>query len=163
MRVCTKCKLEKPETEFNKDRNTYDGLAKWCKTCNRAKGKKYHSENREALSLQKAKHRMLNPELHRERRLSPTGRAKKKRARNKRRELLENRSRLTAQEWVWILEDWDYQCAYCSKPLDEQTATQDHVKPLSKGGLDTFLNVVPACVDCNLRKGVKEAIPGNPV
>ncbi len=31
-------------------------------------------------------------------------------------------------------------------------ASADHVIPLSKGGKETFDNIVPACIDCNRRK-----------
>jgi len=31
--------------------------------------------------------------------------------------------------------------------------TRDHVMPVSKGGRDTWVNVVTACWSCNVRKG----------
>ena len=33
-----------------------------------------------------------------------------------------------------IFRDWHWECAYCSKPLDENTATIDHIVPKFKGG-----------------------------
>jgi len=48
-------------------------------------------------------------------------------------------------------------CAYCGKTLSLDTATFDHVVPLSKGGYDKTKNGALACRKCNTRKGVKSA------
>ncbi len=42
-------------------------------------------------------------------------------------------------------------CQYCGYTGDELTL--DHVMPRSRGGGDTWENVVTACVRCNVRKG----------
>jgi 5-methylcytosine-specific restriction endonuclease McrA len=42
-------------------------------------------------------------------------------------------------------------CAYCLRP--GENLQRDHVVPLSRGGVDVPLNVVPACADCNASKG----------
>lgn len=44
-------------------------------------------------------------------------------------------------------------CLYCGLHFHRQALTRDHVLPLSKGGRDTWVNVVSACVPCNVRKG----------
>ena len=41
------------------------------------------------------------------------------------------------------------QCRYCSIVLTIETATVDHVIPLSKGGKDSLDNLVLACKPCN--------------
>ncbi|MCD6232129.1 HNH endonuclease [Candidatus Aerophobetes bacterium] len=46
-------------------------------------------------------------------------------------------------------------CQYCGRKLDSQNLNLDHVIPLSRGGKDTWENVVCSCVPCNLRKGNK--------
>ncbi len=50
----------------------------------------------------------------------------------------------------------NYRCQYCSKHRDDlnrkECLTRDHVKPLSRGGLNTWDNVVTACTKCNARK-----------
>lgn len=43
-------------------------------------------------------------------------------------------------------------CLYCGQQFARPQLTRDHVIPLSKGGLDTWENVVTACVACNSRK-----------
>jgi len=47
----------------------------------------------------------------------------------------------------------EYRCQYCSKELNRQTTTVDHVIPRSQGGLTTWENVVISCSPCNRAKG----------
>lgn len=51
-----------------------------------------------------------------------------------------------------ILKRDDNTCAYCNSTKD---LTLDHVIPKSKGGLNTWTNLVTACFKCNSRKGDK--------
>ena len=44
-------------------------------------------------------------------------------------------------------------CLYCGKEYGRHSLTRDHVVPISKGGRDTWENVVCACFHCNSRKG----------
>ena len=51
----------------------------------------------------------------------------------------------------------DYSCQYCGRRRNEfrgrQFLTRDHVVPLSRGGDNTWENVVTSCSPCNNRKG----------
>jgi len=40
-------------------------------------------------------------------------------------------------------------CAYCGDELNFLRLTRDHVTPVSRGGRDTWMNVVTACRHCN--------------
>ena len=44
----------------------------------------------------------------------------------------------------------DHECQYCGSKKD---LTIDHVIPRSKGGQDTWENLVACCTKCNLKKG----------
>lgn len=44
-----------------------------------------------------------------------------------------------------------HSCQYCGYTGEQLTL--DHVIPRSRGGLDTWENLVTACVSCNVRKG----------
>jgi len=44
-------------------------------------------------------------------------------------------------------------CQYCAKRFPKPDLTIDHVVPQSRGGRDTWENLVLACVPCNVRKG----------
>lgn len=43
-------------------------------------------------------------------------------------------------------------CAYCRVPLKLNEVTLDHIHPKSKGGPNTFCNLVASCQECNNRK-----------
>lgn len=51
----------------------------------------------------------------------------------------------------------DYTCQYCGRHKSElkgrQFLTRDHVLPVSRGGRNTWDNVVTSCSPCNNRKG----------
>jgi len=47
----------------------------------------------------------------------------------------------------------DNQCQYCTTIFPSEKLTIDHVIPRSRGGKNTWLNLVVACKKCNQRKG----------
>lgn len=51
----------------------------------------------------------------------------------------------------------DYACQYCGRHRSElrgrQFLTRDHILPTSRGGTNTWQNVVTSCSPCNNRKG----------
>lgn len=50
-----------------------------------------------------------------------------------------------------VLRRDSWRCAYCAKPAN----TIDHVQPKSKGGADSWENLVGCCLKCNNAKGDK--------
>jgi len=46
-------------------------------------------------------------------------------------------------------------CQYCTKDFESRALTIDHVLPRSKGGRNTWANLVAACKKCNQKKGNK--------
>lgn len=62
---------------------------------------------------------------------------------------------LTVAEWVEVLEEWHFACAYCG--ASKVPLQQEHMTPISRGGLHSRWNVVPACGPCNSRKSTKTA------
>lgn len=48
-----------------------------------------------------------------------------------------------------------HMCLYCGRQLTEVLLTRDHVRPLSRGGRDSWSNVVTACKPCNHAKGAR--------
>ena len=46
-------------------------------------------------------------------------------------------------------------CAYCGDHFSRDKLTRDHILPRSRGGQDTWMNVVAACRYCNHRKGAR--------
>lgn len=88
-----------------------------------------------------------NPERHREIvRLAE----QRRRARKLGRSLLFSREQLEAK-----MAYWGNRCWMCGGDFE----SVDHVKPLSKGGLDALCNLRPACGSCNSRKGATWPLP----
>ncbi len=52
-----------------------------------------------------------------------------------------------------IFERDRHTCQYCGKPLPRSQLTIDHVVPQSRGGHDSWENLVVACMRCNVTKG----------
>lgn len=65
----------------------------------------------------------------------------------------------TNRQWMAKFFKCGMRCWYCYKPLsllegeNIEIATKDHQIPRSRGGSDRIDNIVPACFDCNRRKG----------
>ena len=47
----------------------------------------------------------------------------------------------------------NFTCQYCAKELTSSALTLDHVMPRSRGGKNTWTNLVAACKKCNQKKG----------
>ncbi len=52
-----------------------------------------------------------------------------------------------------IYEHYGYRCCYCGKRFASSELNLDHIIPRSRGGKSDWLNVVTACISCNLKKG----------
>lgn len=62
MKVCRKCKEEKPLTEFWAAKSAADGKQTYCKACAKAINVAWHVANRERTRLKEAAWRAANPE-----------------------------------------------------------------------------------------------------
>lgn len=56
--------------------------------------------------------------------------------------------------WLAAVAYFDGACAYCGSTRRPLTA--DHLLAKSRGGTDTPSNIVPACEECNQRKGTTD-------
>lgn len=54
-----------------------------------------------------------------------------------------------------VFERDGYKCHYCEKQLTRFSATLDHIQPVSKGGDNSFENLITACLHCNAERGNK--------
>ncbi len=59
--------------------------------------------------------------------------------------MAENRSK--------IFERDEYKCHYCKKQLTRFSATLDHIQPVSRGGDNSYNNLVTSCLHCNSSRG----------
>ena len=60
---------------------------------------------------------------------------------------------LPLKDWVKVLKEFDYECAYCGK---EGNLEQEHIIPIKKGGKYEIGNIIPACRHCNASKGDRD-------
>ena len=60
-----------------------------------------------------------------------------------------------AENRLRVFERDGYKCHYCEKQLTRFTATLDHIQPVSKGGDNSYENLVTACLHCNSRRGAR--------
>lgn len=60
--------------------------------------------------------------------------------------------KVTKEEWAACLDAYNHACSYCGKDIAGFDCTQDHIMPVTRGGLHVIENIVPACRSCNARK-----------
>ena len=60
MKICTKCKIEKPDSEFYKNSSHKGGLNSWCKTCTIESQLEYKKHNIDKINETKRKYRLEN-------------------------------------------------------------------------------------------------------
>ncbi len=164
---CPGCKLTKPTSEFAVRRASPDGLQTRCRDCRSVIAKRVTPEaRREYQATFKTKNpgriQELNRESHarhRERRIAgvrdwesrnPELALSYRKAQRHKRRAIEAAGTLTFDQWLAILEQFDWRCGYCLVKLT--SPTMDHVDPVSRGGQHTAENVIPSCLACNLRK-----------
>ena len=123
--------------------------------------KQYYKKNKEHINKLmenwRKENKVLIKEINDKYQKTEEGKIAKQRADTKRkareREIINT---LTSEEWLDILEEYDYKCAYCGCDFDENNMpTKDHIIPISKGGDNVKENIVPACRSCNCKKGNK--------
>lgn len=59
------------------------------------------------------------------------------------------------EEWEQKKAQYHYCCAYCGK---RKNLERDHIIPLSAGGDDSMVNIVPACETCNRSKNKRDLL-----
>lgn len=69
----------------------------------------------------------------------------------------------TRAEFDELVATWGWRCYFCGIPVREcakpapDQLTEEHLVPLSRGGVDFIWNIVPACLHCNQLKGMLTA------
>ena len=146
MKLCNKCKTEKPLSGFQKNVTYPDGLQPWCRECfnaySRDRNKKIRTDNPTQYKKMSADNRRRNWfhwDVYNAR-----YNAKKYGVVNT----------LTVEEWKTIVSESNQICHLCGKrttlePKFPHTTSIDHVIPTCRGGGNVKENVKVACSSCN--------------
>lgn len=140
MKECSRCRKQKPLSEFSMDRSKQDGLMIYCKECNRAANKKSYEKHRKKRLEKMRRRRAENPLIRRVDKIN--GRARKRGL----------PGRISVKDYVSILEEYGQRCLKCGS---ENNIVLDHIVPLGEGGSNTVDNLQPLCYQCNHEKGVE--------
>ena len=188
LKTCLHCGAEAMRGEFPRDKTRPDGLFPYCKKCANARAYHVaHRGERVAaakaryqkqlpgdleakarwLAANKGKMQAYYHEWYTQR--SETRRAQVSAWRRANPDLVQlaterKRARkaaapgagLSRSEWDAIKAAFSQRCAYCLRPDDR--LTQDHMQPLSRGGMHSQENIVPACRSCNSRKNASTTL-----
>ncbi|GGZ23421.1 hypothetical protein GCM10010387_15730 [Streptomyces inusitatus] len=179
MLTCTKCKAEKPETEFHACKTTVTRRRPECKTCRKTERRARYEANREKEAAQMLAYRQVEANQQSARRRAREQKAvarqdpayrkretafnREWRRRNPEKMAAANarqraRGRFspdwTPEEWAALLDLYGHRCLAC---LTTGVRLQpDHVVPLSWPGASNAIdNIQPLCGPCNLTKSDK--------
>jgi 5-methylcytosine-specific restriction endonuclease McrA len=85
---------------------------------------------------------------------SPRGQAARKAGHRRRKARIANApiNDFTEEQWEALCKAARYRCCYCGTKGTVDTLTPDHLTPYVKQGSNTLHNVLPCCLDCNMRK-----------
>lgn len=156
---CKDCLRERPTSEFGKDRQTADGLRRYCKPCNNARARAgdrkaaskawkqrnpqwhedYYRANRDKFAKRNRDWRAVNPEA---------SRAVVARRRTRMAASMTSLDKRKSAEYRKVLSSRP--CFYCGQFAERMEV--DHYLPVSRGGSDHWWNLVNSCRTCNLSK-----------
>lgn len=176
MKICSKCKIEKPFSEFGKHNQTKDGLKSRCKECNALEMRDYYSRNKQSVQSyiktwidnNRGKHatyvkkwndknsdykKTLNAAWKKSNKDLVNASTQKRRA--ARRCQLGIVSRDIVQKLLKTQQNF---CVNCHADLLKVGYHIDHNMPLSLGGLHDDNNLQLLCPTCNMKKGNKDPI-----
>ena len=171
LKHCSSCDEWKPADTrfFTTKSNRWDKLNPNCKKCNKLysertkeakkmSGAKRYIEKKEYIKSYNMKWRIENPDKVKiiSRRFAKTDKGKLLKLMAQQRDHehgFDRKTELTTLQWHETIEYFNGCCAYCGK---DGYLTQDHFIPLSKMGIYSKKNIIPACESCNLRKNTKD-------
>lgn len=152
---CSRCGETKKADEFYQRPEVHSGLTSWCRACMKASYAARYPRERAIIQARAIEWNKTHQEKRREtNRRWALKNVERQRAnginQQARRRAAHQDSDVTVEWWESLIEGWEGRCAYCGvRPLK---LTQDHVRPISRGGRHMKSNLLPACQPCNSSK-----------
>lgn len=140
VRTCSKCREEKPLSEFTRSKNEVSGRFYYCKSCRGSIQRAYRQKNKEKIREYKRQWRKKNP-------YRKPGYDGARRAR-----LLGQLGEVPPDYQKVLHELQKGKCYYCKDLLMDGDIHLEHMAPLCRGGMHDKSNLCLACSDCNFRK-----------
>lgn len=125
--------------------------------------KQYYEANKDKIAEYKKQWRLDNKdktsEYSKRYRQSSKGQAMRFNANNKRRHKKEAQGTgVTPDQWLEMMQYFDWRCAYTGERLTDKTRSGDHIVPLDAGGDDMIWNMVPMLRNLNSSKNNKDML-----
>ena len=176
MKICSKCKVAKPFSEFGKHNQTKDGHKSRCKICNAEEMRSYYATHTESVknsvsswnSKNKDKHALYVQKwacenMERKKSSNSTWRKRRKDLVNastqKRRAAKKNQLGVVSKNIVEkLMRSQKSLCINCKADLTRSGYHIDHIMPLSLGGIHADENLQLLCPTCNIKKHNKHPI-----
>jgi len=146
-KTCTKCKTEKPLTEFRKRKASKDGLAYKCKSCAVAVDKKFYENNTEQVKASNKNWSQNNKDAHNKIKAKWADKnpdsvnISRKNWRDANPEAISQKSRKRSQKLTIVTPEGQTAALNRIRLNRPEGYDVDHIWPLSKGGLNSVDNI----------------------
>lgn len=166
-KACHKCRIEKPFSEFSKNRARPDGYQHWCKKCRFEQQKISYANNPEYRAKKQAQARKWKKSVNYKSKYegAEIGRIRAKNYRdthpgyNAAQHAKRNARKkggggsFTATEFKNLCNECGNRCLCCGR--SDVRLDRDHILAVERGGSSNIKNIQPLCCTCNVRKGIK--------
>ena len=165
MKKCSKCGrwLVASTVNFYKNKASKCGLESYCKECKKGYDKQWQQANGDRKAENNKQYyednRDKKHEYYKQYYQSLQGRVAYFNSHHRRRIKEEQQGDgITKEQWLEMMQYFDWRCAYSGERLTEKTQSKDHIIPLDAGGDHMIWNMVPMTRSLNSSKWKKDML-----